>query len=111
MDSPIARTTDPQTSHQAAAQHTLGKRAIRQRQVLNLICRVPGQTSGELARAMHSAHPELPIAVAVESPHKRLADLEQKGLVEKGRTRPCRDSGYDRITWYPTLTGIMESDV
>ena len=100
---PIARNTDPQTSHKAAERHTLGKRAIRQQQVFDLVSSYPGKTSGELSRLMVQSYPELPIRSAVESPHKRLSDLEEKGLVVRGRERKCSDSGFQAITWWPVL--------
>ena len=107
---PASRATDPDTSKRAETVHgILGKRAERQRQVLQLIVDSPGATTGELARYMHSKFPDLPIAVAVESPHKRVSDLEDKGLVRRGPERRCRDSGYDRLTWWATPIGIDEA--
>ena len=107
--SPASRRTDPATSHTAEAKHTvLGKRAERMRQVLCLIIDSPGATTGELSRYMHSKHPELPLRTVAESPHKRVADLEDRGLVRRGGKRICLDSGYDCLTWYPTQAGIDE---
>ena len=107
---PATRNTDPITSHIAEATFTaLGKRAHRCRQVLQLIVDSPGATTGELSRYMHTNHPELPISCAVESPHKRVTDLEEKGLVRRGGIRKCRDSGNLRITWYATAGGLSES--
>ena len=106
---PASRNTDPYTSHKAEREHTLGPRAVRCRQVLQLICDSPGSTAGELARYMHSKFPELPIAAAVESPHKRVTDLENFGLVRRGAPRQCLDSGRERITWYPTQKGVDEA--
>ena len=107
---PIARATDPQTSHAAAERHTLSKRAERQRQVLDLVCRFPNRTSGELSRLMAKLYSHLPIRTAVESPHKRLSDLEDKGLVEKGASRKCTDSGYEAVTWHATAAGVVENE-
>ena len=109
MYQPASRNTDPNTSHKAEREFTLGDRAVRCRQVLQLIVDSPGATCGELARYMHSKYPELPIASAVESPHKRVADLEGYGLVRRGDTRRCLDSGRERITWYPTDKGLDEA--
>jgi len=101
--------TDPITTHLAEEKFTiLGKRAHRCRQVLQLIVDMPGSTTGELARQMVTKHPELPIACAVESPHKRVTDLEVKGLVARGETRECRDSGNIRLTWHATEAGFTE---
>jgi hypothetical protein len=105
---PIARNTDPGTSHAAEEVHTLGKRAERARQVLDLIGRYPGHTTGELSRLMYSEYPELPFRTSAETPHKRAADLLQKGMVRQGPKRKCRDSGYEALTWYITDAGIRE---
>ena len=103
---PASRNTDPATSHQAEKQFTiLGQRATRCRQVLGLICINPGATTGELARLMHLAYPDMPIASAVESPHKRVKDLESKGLVRRYGARVCRDTGRERLTWHATQLG------
>jgi DNA-binding HxlR family transcriptional regulator len=106
---PVSRNQDPETSHQAELELTvLGKRAVRCRQVLRLIADNNGSTTGELARYMHHKHPELPIACSVESPHKRVSDLEEKGLVRRGESRVCLDSGRERIAWYVTDLGVKE---
>lgn len=103
---PATRHADPETSHKAEAEFTaLGKRAERSRQVLDCIRWHPWSTTGELARIMHKRYPQLPIASAVESPHKRVADLEAKGLVKRGAKRVCRDTGRERLTWYITEHG------
>jgi hypothetical protein len=98
--SPASRNSDPITSHKAEGIINLGARAVRMAQVLELIKGHPGATTGELSRHMLSDHPELPVRVAVESPHKRTKDLEDKGLVVRGYIRKCRDSGRDCITWW-----------
>ena len=104
FDPPISRRSDPETSHLAEIQHTLTKRAERQRQVLNMVEKYPHNTSGEYSRIMLKLYPDLPVRTAVESPHKRLRDLETKGLVTKSGRRMCRDSHYlcniYAITWH-----------
>ena len=107
FNTPVSRNTDPATSHDAEAKQ-LGKRAVRARQVLGLINKYPARTTGELARHMLRDYPELSITVCAETPHKRAADLEAKGLVAKGMPWKCTDTGYERLTWYITDAGRRE---
>jgi hypothetical protein len=103
---PASRTTDPETSHEAERLHTiLGKRSVRCRQVLTLVALHPGSTTGEMSRQMVWKFPDLPIATAVEAPHKRVVDLEAKGLVRRGNPRKCKETGSERLTWWLTTTG------
>lgn len=101
MFPPASRSTDPATSHMAEAKMNAGPRAVRMNQVLELIRKYPGCTAGELSRHMFKDHPELPITVSAETPHKRTTDLESKGLIYRGGIRKCLDSGRDRLTWWP----------
>ena len=104
LDPPIVRRSDPETSHKAAVRHTLGKRAVRQRQILDLVRRFPQRTSGEYARKFFAENPTMPIAVAADTPNKRLSDLLRKGLIERVDQRKCSDSGYE--CWTYRLTGL-----
>lgn len=107
--SPGYRSTDPDSSKSADSEHRrLGKRATRSAQVLGLISRHPGSTCGELSRYMHDEWPDLPISTAVETPHKRVTNLEELGLIRRGDSRECMDSGRVRITWYATKAGEFE---
>lgn len=109
MLEPMARESDPQTSHDAAERHTvLGKRAERSRQVLALIATHPGSTTGELSRYMFDKHPDLPMRTCAESPHKRAGELERHDLASRGEKRECLDSGYVCETWYITDRGRRE---
>lgn len=104
-----SRNTDPQTSHKAERKHTeLGKRAVRARQVLELVCMYPGHTSGELSVKMWERG-SLPFKVCAETPHKRLPELWSLGLVTHGDDRKCRDSGNLCQAWYPTAKGEREN--
>ena len=105
---PIARNSDPKTSHKAELQHTLGPRAKRARQVLKLVSDLPLYTSGELSRAMHIQYPDLPFRTCAETPHKRLPELFDKGLVCGRGERKCTDSGYMAIQWEITPAGARE---
>ena len=99
----MARKSDPTTSHVAAEEHVeRGKLGERQQQVLKLIRRFPGRTTGELGRNMYALYgSNLGIRSCAETPHKRAPELEAKGLVRRGAARKCKDSGYTAATWYP----------
>lgn len=105
---PAARSTDPGTSHQAEERHNLTARAERQRQVLRLVQRFPDKTNGEYARLMIQEYPELPVKVAVETPHKRLSDLHTKKMIMVSGERKCSDSGYNCRTWRITEHGSAQ---
>ena len=98
---PMARKTDPETSHQAAHDH-LPKLSERRQQVYDLVCKYRGYTSGELSRRFFTEY-QSSMSVAAATPHKRLPELETLGYVQKGPTRTCRDSGYKAHTWWPVL--------
>ena len=102
---PMARKTDPDTSHEAADKHE-GVLSERRLQVLSLVKAYPGATSGELARLMFSKlGGSLSIRSCVETPHKRLPELLRLGYVRMGAKRECGDSGYTATTWYSTPKG------
>lgn len=110
FDPPIVRRSDPDTSHQAAARQNLGPRAVRQRQILDLVRRYPRLTSGEYARRFVAENPTMPIAVAADTPNKRLSDLLRKGLINRVKKRKCSDSGYECWTYEVTSLGLAEFD-
>jgi len=103
------RITDPVTSRIAMQRMIdsgrLGERQGQVHRLVNLYGN-EGITAGELSRAMHAEYPTMAISVAVESPHKRLKELETKGFVRRGEIRTCKDSGNQRIAWYPTEHGV-----
>lgn len=105
---PIARNTDPATSHQAADRYNRSKRGERQRQVLLIVDKYPELTNGEYARRMLEHYPQLPVKIAVETPHKRLSDLQSKGWVVVTGERKCSDSGYNCQTWKITALGLAQ---
>lgn len=108
-DAPIARTSDPDTSHRAGERHTkLGKRAERARQVLDLLHHNPDRTAGELSVLFWRENKRLGIRVAAATPHKRLPDLEKKGLVTRVAERKCEDSGEECTVWRVTESGVEE---
>lgn len=89
---PIARNTDPGTSHAAAREHTeSGKRSDHANQILAVVRNHPGLTYREAAS-------HLPVLEPVEV-QRRLADLASIGLVERGEHRACNVSGRMAQTW------------
>lgn len=89
---PIARATDPETSHVAASEHTNnGRRAAHAERILAVVRAHPGWTYREIARLV----PELE-AVEVQ---RRLADLADLGRVVRGEARACKVSGRPAQTW------------
>lgn len=97
MKDRIARLSDPATSHVAAIRHQASL-SERRAQVLFLVRKFPGLTSGELSRRMYEEF-SLPLRTCAETPHKRLPELEESGHVKRGRARKCKDSGYEAATW------------
>lgn len=95
LTSPLARRTDPQSSHSAAEEVTRsGKREGQVLAVLALVRKYPGSTSLELAK--HSVGLDRYVTA------RRLPELEKQGLVRKGDERPCTINGRSMVTWWPT---------
>lgn len=100
-DVPRARSTDPATSHQAAARvKASGALGRHQRAVLEAVQRFPGHTSAELAERL-VGNPDL--AAVTDLYHevaRRLPELA--GVhVRKGGARPCAVRGSSCTTWWP----------
>lgn len=94
-DTPIARGSDPSTSHQAAAAVTAcGSRAEQQHAVFAMLRRRPGLTSAELADAER---------VDRYMPARRLPELREADppLVKNGEQRVCRVTKRRALTWWP----------
>jgi hypothetical protein len=92
ISAPLARSTDPHTSHDAAEAVTSGKAQAHRALALREVRALPGQTSGELA------------AVAGLERHeaaRRLSDLKNAGLVLQGAPRRCSALGTTCVTWWP----------
>lgn len=91
-DQPIARNSDPQTSHQAAREITAsGKRASQQHQCLEAMKFWPGKTSAELASLM---------GVDRYMVARRLPELRDANKVVNGMARRCRVTGKRAMTWW-----------
>jgi hypothetical protein len=99
-DNPLARGSDPVTSHIAADRlKESGKWSTQKGRVLawmreNRMLEPPGDLSAnEMSRESGIPHPVC---------HKRLPDLEYDGLVKKCRKRTCRVTGELAYTWVLT---------
>ena len=88
---PIARNTDPQTSHRSATELTTsGKRDAQKARVLTAVKDHPGLTSSELARI--SGLDRYLVA-------RRLPDLRNDRLVYNGQARECSVTRKQALTW------------
>jgi hypothetical protein len=92
---PLARITDPETSHLAGEdQRKSGRQATHCATVLSIVNRLPALTYRELA-----LEAKLPEAVEVM---RRLNDLHKAGLVRPGAQKhKCKVSGRMSTVWYP----------
>lgn len=89
----LARTTDPDTSHEAATHMTVsGKRALQMGIAVVAVTARPGLTSLELAKASKQCRFMLA---------RRLPEAEEQNKVYRGPVRQCRESGRRAATWYP----------
>ena len=101
MPNPIARRTDPETSHLAAAEITgTGKRNKQALQVLELVRKNPGCTSLELASARVQVDSKTGPYVDRYQIARRMADLVAQGKVAKGPTRRCKLGNRPAPTWW-----------
>ena len=91
---PLARKSDPPTSHQAAASLVdEGKLGNMQRMVLALIREHPGLTGSELDEISPGRKGQA---------HKRLKELERKNLIYAGEIRTCTISRQLARAYWPT---------
>lgn len=89
---PIARDSDPQTSHDAAANVTAsGTRAAHCATILDAVKAHPDSTAGELAAITGIDRVEV---------GRRLPDLRNAGLVwNPGVSRVCGEMGTRQMVW------------
>lgn len=93
IETPAARATDPQSSHEAADIITSsGKRAEQQALTFAAVRAFPGCTSFELS--MKTGRCRFQLA-------RRLPECVTAGLVEKGEVRRCGVTGRRALTWWP----------
>ncbi len=92
-DSPIARGSDPSTSHEAAEDITSsGVRASQQRTVLALVRAYPGRTSAEMAARSRD--------IDRWTAARRLPELRAEQLVRNGEPKQCGVTGKRALTWF-----------
>ena len=88
---PIARNTDPESSHIAAHEITYSwSRTTQQIEAFQLVAAYPGHTSRELAFFGESDRYQMA---------RRLSDLEHAGLVTKGPIRKDETNLRMAVTW------------
>ena len=93
VETPIARKSDPASSHLAAAEVTAsGKRQQQIGLVIDLVRKFPGLTSMELAGM--SGEDRYMIA-------RRLPEALTAGAIRKGEQRACSVTGRLALTWWP----------
>jgi hypothetical protein len=93
---PIARETDPDTSHDAGEEHTRsGSRAFWQAVLLSLIVRYPGQCSGRIGEFIKD-YDSRNVA------SKRLPDLRAQGYARNELKAATGRQEYVTVTWEPT---------
>ena len=92
MTTPIARSTDPWTSHAGAAEVTdSGRRKTQMQLCLDVVQAHPGRTAGEVGELTGLGH--VPA-------QRRLSDLKAAGKVSVGMARQYL--GRPQVTWWPT---------
>lgn len=93
LTSPIARPSDPATSHEAAQRITeTGKRLTDADRCLDVVRHHPGLTAAEIGRDTLLGH------IAAQ---RRLSDLKNAGAVRQGQARECSVNGTRMMTWWP----------
>lgn len=87
----LARNTDPQTSHEAAAKmNRTGATNVHADLVLASVASHPDSTAAEIGFDCGLGHHEA---------QRRLSDLLKTGRVIKGEPRVCRVKGNRMCTW------------
>lgn len=108
MNNPIARNSDPSTSHEAAAKLTdSGKRMTLAEKAALLVEMYPNSTYVELwQKAARLDEVDMQSKdfkctfVSPESLMKRLNDARAKGWIESGEQRLCPVTGNKQLTWH-----------
>lgn len=89
---PLARSTDPATSHEAASRIVPHLQKLH-RWTIECVTESPGQTQAELGRKYC---PNDPRKIG-----RRLVEVERKGFIRRGESRRCSVSGHTAATWFP----------
>lgn len=99
LEDALARTTDPDTSHAAAASQTPARRQRGQRLVLAALAQ-----HGPLTDFEHEAISGL----VQQSAGKRRLELQRRGLVEYGQERRDSPNGSPARVWRITEAGYRQ---
>jgi predicted ArsR family transcriptional regulator len=92
---PLARRTDPESSHIAARRMVeSGAQGDQQQITLVLVRKYPNRTSDELAALGSLDRYQLA---------RRLPELERSGLVERGAMRKSDTTGRPACTWHEKI--------
>jgi hypothetical protein len=90
-----ARSSDPQSSHEAAQRmNDSGKAKAHVEHVTDHVWKQPGLTSREIAELPDCDLDRWEVA-------RRLSDAEKLGQVKKGPKRKCKVAGTLAVTWRP----------
>jgi len=94
MELPMSRSTDPASSYDAADELVKsGRLKAQQAEVLEAVRRLPGRTSRELG-LLSAFLDRYDFA-------RRLPELEEAGLIERGEIRECTVGTRTALTWWP----------
>jgi hypothetical protein len=92
-----ARSTDPESSHEAArVMNESGKARAHREMAIDMVWKYPGNTSRELAGL-----PDCPGELDRYELARRLPEAECEGQVKKGPKRKCKVAGTLAVTWRP----------
>ena len=93
FDPPIARRTDPRSSHVAAREITAdGSRKQQRNLTVAAVSAFPGRTSQELAELTH--HDRYMLA-------RRLPEAAKENRVHRGPIKRCSITNKLALTWFP----------
>lgn len=93
VDTPAARSSDPETSHEAEEYiNATGNRAEQQARTIAAVRAFPGLTMQELAQATGYCRFML---------GRRISECETAGAVVRGQKRKCAVTGRTAEPWYP----------
>jgi len=91
----LARNTDPDTSKKSARQIIRDLPRLHH-EVYTMVQAYPGRTCNELAELTRARDPR----------HigRRLPELEERGLIYRGREITCKITGHKAATWHTKKT-------
>lgn len=104
-DTPRARATDPESSHEAADRiKRTGRLSLHQRQALEAVRKWPGRTAAELAengRRYNAGNGRPRFLTDRYELSRRLPELAPVHAVQSEGKRPCKVLGSNCVTWAP----------